>query len=94
MKVYIKLLLIALLTVVFAFTLAACGGNGNIQADEYYVEVTGVRVPSAVVYLSPDGETSSYQLEPTVFPKMPRIESFCTMFPPTTLNISMCLRTV
>lgn len=69
MKVYIKLLLIALLTVVFAFTLAACGGNGNIQADEYYVEVTGVRVPSAVVYLSPDGETSSYQLEPTVFPE-------------------------
>ncbi len=68
MRIYIKIIIIVLL-VLFLFGLASCDGDDSTTADESYVEVTGVRVPSAVVYLSPDGETSNFQLEPTVFPE-------------------------
>lgn len=76
MKSFCRIASIVVLAFVIIMIMAGCGedapqtGGKNPQLlDEDYVEATGVRVPAAVVYLSPDGATSTYQLEPTIIPE-------------------------
>ncbi|MBR1747948.1 MAG: hypothetical protein IJ735_07065 [Clostridia bacterium] len=59
---------IAVFCLVFCFALAGCDWIDRSVLPEGYVEVTDLKVQSANVYLSPNGDTASYQLEVEVLP--------------------------
>lgn len=64
MKVYRRVILILFILMMPLILFTAC----SPERDDNYIEVTGIRVPKSTVYLSPDGATSSYQLEPIIVP--------------------------
>ena len=59
---------IAVFLFLFCFALAGCDLIDRSAFPEGYVEVTDLRVKSANVYLSSNGDTSSYQLDVEVLP--------------------------
>ncbi|MDD4315803.1 MAG: Ig-like domain-containing protein [Clostridia bacterium] len=68
MKSYIRPAIIVITVLMLIFLVSGCMSDDDPRRDENYVEATGVRVPTSVVYLSSHGTTSSYQLEPTLVP--------------------------
>ncbi len=58
----------SILVIIFLLLLA-CLFSACEKMDEDYIEVVDIRVSPSTIYLSPDGETSTYQIpEPTIIP--------------------------
>ena len=72
MKFYKKIFVAVILLLAVLLMFTACqkkDGDDDSGYDEDYIEVTAIRVSMPIVYLSPDGAASSYQLRPTVIPE-------------------------
>ena len=65
MKINRKIILFILMIVATCIFASSC----KADVDPDFVEVSGIRVPCADVFLSPSGETSTFQLEPTIVPQ-------------------------
>ncbi len=66
-KVY-KLLLFLFVLVCVVGLCVGCGRIKTALDDEDYVEVTGLRIDGADIYMAPIGENSTYQLEIEIIP--------------------------
>lgn len=67
-KYIVMALAIAILVLGFCFALVGCDLIDRSVFPEGYVEVSELKVKSANVFLSPQGDTSSYQLNVEVYP--------------------------